>query len=150
MIKVAVVIDTWFPAIGGGQINAWEISKRLAKKGVKIDVITRNNGRDDLPRTKNIRIYKLGKNSKPEDTLSKLLFIIQALNFLKDKNYDLIHTHPFLSALSAKLISMVKKTPTVIMPVSACFNPYHRTSIHKTRFSMSRARMHLMFHFQKA
>ena len=31
-MKVAVIIDTWFPFVGGGQINAWEISKRLAKK----------------------------------------------------------------------------------------------------------------------
>lgn len=112
-IKIAVIIDTWFPAIGGGQINAWEISKRLAKKDILIDIITRNNGKDNLKKIKYLNIYKLGPKSNPESSLGKASFLFRLFIFVLKRDYDLIHVHPFLPALSAKLLSLIKGKPII-------------------------------------
>ena len=112
-MKVAVIIDTWFPFIGGGQINAWEISKRLAQQGVEIDIITRNNGKDNLEKIKNIGVIKLGSESKPTDTLSKLVFLISAYLFVARRNYDLVHAHAFLPGITARLLMVFKGIPAI-------------------------------------
>src|SRR3989344_830693 len=112
-MKVAVLIDTWFPFMGGGQINAWEISKRLAQKGIQIDIITRNCGRDKLKRVKNITVYKLGSKSAANNSLSKILFIFRSLLFVYRKNYDLIHAHAFLPGITARLLMVSKGIPAV-------------------------------------
>src|SRR3989338_10921447 len=103
-MKVAVLIDTWSPVVGGGQINAWEISKRLAKKGVEIDIVTRNCGRDKLKRVKNLHVYKLGSKSAANNSLSKILFLFKSFIFISKKNYDLIHAHAFLPGITARLL----------------------------------------------
>ncbi|OGD81369.1 hypothetical protein A3G14_05435 [Candidatus Curtissbacteria bacterium RIFCSPLOWO2_12_FULL_38_9] len=112
-MKVAVLIDTWFPFMGGGQINAWEISKRLAKQGVEIDIVTRNCGRDKLKRVKNITVYKLGSKSAANNSLSKILFLFKSYYFISKKNYDLIHAHAFLPGITARLLMVLKGIPAI-------------------------------------
>lgn len=112
-MRIAVVLDTWFPFIGGGQINAYEISKRLAKGKIFVDIITRNNGNEHLQLPKNLRIVKLGKYSEPQNTISKILFEIRAFFYLIRKDYDIIHAHAFLSGITARLTSVINKNPTV-------------------------------------
>src|SRR3990167_8870430 len=92
-MKIAVVIDTWFPAVGGGQINTWEITKRLASK--------------------NLKIIKLGEKNEPDDSLSKIIFAFKIIPFLLRKEYDLYHVHPFLPAPFVKMAGFLKKTPVV-------------------------------------
>lgn len=112
-MKVAVIIDTWFPFIGGGQINAWEISKNLASRGVKIDIITRNNGKYKNVKIKNLRVIKLGKTSPAGNSMSKIFFTLKALLFLYKNDYDLVHAHAFLPGIAARLIMIFKVTPSV-------------------------------------
>src|SRR3990167_10048588 len=113
-MKVAVLIDTWFPFIGGGQINAWEISKRIAQKGTEVDIITRNNGQDNLKNIKNLKIVKLGPFAKPENPFSKLAYLIRAFFYIYRRDYDLVHVHAFLPGLTARLLMVFKRTPTVL------------------------------------
>lgn len=113
-MRVAVIIDTWFPVIGGGQINAWEISRRLAQKNLRIDIITRHNGRDNLRTPKNLHVFKLGGHAKPFDALSKILFILQAFLFLRRRNYDIFHAHAFLPGITARLLSITKGIPSIL------------------------------------
>lgn len=112
-MKVAVIIDTWFPFIGGGQVNAWEISKRLAQQGVEIDIITRNCGKDDLKRVKNISVYKLGPKSETDDSFSKIMFLFRSFFFIYKKDYDLVHAHAFLSGITARLLMVFKGIPVL-------------------------------------
>lgn len=112
-MKIAVVIDTWFPAIGGGQVNVWEISKRLAKKDFEIDILTRNNGEDNLKKIKYLKINKYGKVSRPESIPARLLFIFWLFFFLLKNKYDIIHVHPFLPALVCSLAGFIKRIPVV-------------------------------------
>jgi len=113
-MKIAVVIDTWLPAIGGGQINAWEISKRIAGKHYQIDIITRDNGKDNLTMPKYLKVIKLGSKSNPGSPLSKIIFSASLVPFLLTHDYQLIHVHPFLPAPFVKLVSFIKKVPAVI------------------------------------
>ena len=112
-MKIAVVIDTWFPAVGGGQINAWEISKRIAKSGHKIDIITRNNGEYKGQKVKNLKVLQIGSKSNPDDNLSRTFFLIRAFYLIRRRNYDVIHLQAFLPGLLAPLIRYFLKKPTI-------------------------------------
>ncbi len=112
-MKVAVVIDAWLPAIGGGQINAWEISKRLSKKGVKIDILTRNNGSYKTRKIKNLNVYRFGHKSKPDDNLSRIIFLVKAFFFIAKRDYDIVHLQAFLPGLLALPIRYLLKKQTV-------------------------------------
>lgn len=113
-MKVAVIIDTWFPYIGGGQINAWEISNRLASQELQIDIVSRNNGQDGLKLPKNLNVLKLGGESKPFDSLSKILFMAKAFLFMARRDYDIIHAHAFLPGIVARFLSVTKGTPSIL------------------------------------
>lgn len=113
-MKIAVIIDTWFPHVGGGQINAWEISKRLADKGLQIDIITRNNGQDNLKLPKNLNVFKLGGESKPFDSISKILFVVRAFLFIAKRDYDIVHAHAFLPGITARFLSVTKGIPSIL------------------------------------
>lgn len=112
-MKVAIVIDTWFPAIGGGQINALEISKRISNKKNRIDIITRNQGKFNEKQFKNIKIYRIGKISKPLDNISRLYFLYKTYFLIKKENYDLIHLHAFLPGLLSPLVRKVLRKPVI-------------------------------------
>jgi glycosyltransferase involved in cell wall biosynthesis len=113
-MKVALIIDSWFPAIGGGQINSWEISKRLANKNLKIDIITRNCGEDALEKSHFLKVYKLGPQTRPDSLLSEFYFLINLFFFLLARRYDLIHVHPFLPAIPAKILSLIRHVPIIL------------------------------------
>lgn len=112
-MKVAVIIDTWFPFIGGGQISAFEIAKRIASKNFQIDIITRNNGKDFLPRVKFLNIVKLGKFSSPNDNLSKITFTIRAFLYIYRRDYDIIHAHAFHPGIIARILMVARGIPTI-------------------------------------
>src|SRR3989344_1138092 len=112
-MKIAVVIDTWFPAIGGGQINAWEISKRITKSGHKIDIITRSNGGYKGEKVRNLNVVQIGSTSTPDDNFSRMFFLIRAFFLIRRKNYDVIHLQAFLPGLLAPFIRYFLKKPTI-------------------------------------
>src|SRR3989344_4416398 len=112
-MKVAILIDTWFPFIGGGQINAWEIARRIAKSNTQIDIITRNSGKDNLKYLKNLKVFKLGSKSNPNNSFSKIIFLIRSFFFIKSQGYDLIHAHAFLPGITARLLMVFKGIPAV-------------------------------------
>ena len=107
-MKIAVIIDTWFPHIGGGQINAYETSKRLAQKGVNVDIITRNNGKDNLTQIKNLKVIKLGSFKKPHDLISQIIFCLRSYFFVLKRDYDLVHAHAFWPGITARLLMITK------------------------------------------
>lgn len=120
-IKVVMVLDAWFPIHGGGQFHTWEIAKRLVRKGIKIDIITRaledEEGRkftqDESYFGGKLRIYRIKPVSKFETGLSRLLFLIEIIFILLNRNYDLIHAHSVLPGIPAKIASFIKRKPVV-------------------------------------
>ncbi len=113
MAKIAVVVDTWFPFVGGGQINAYEVSRRLAKTGFKIDIITRNCGQSNLNLPKNLKVIKLGNPQRVNSSISQTIFCARALFYLLKNDYDLIHAHAFLPGLTARFAMLFKGIPAV-------------------------------------
>jgi len=113
-MRIALLIDTWFPFIGGGQINALEISKRIAKENLLIDIITRNNGKDDLNMPKNLKVFKLGPKAAPDDVISKIVYLLRSFFFVYKRDYDLVHAHAFLSGIIARLLMVIKGIPGVL------------------------------------
>lgn len=114
-MRIAVLIDTWFPFVGGGQVNAWEISKILAQKGEKVEIITRNNGKDNIQNLKNLKITKLGKLSKTSSDTARIAYLLRALFYLMRNDFDLIVAHAFLPGLVARLIMAIKKKPAILV-----------------------------------
>lgn len=112
-MKVALIIDTWFPTIGGGQINAFEISKRLTRQDVSIDVITRNTGTDNFKLPANLKVIKLGQKAKPFDYFSKVVFLFNAYLYIRKRDYDLVHAHAFLPGITARLLSIFIGIPSI-------------------------------------
>lgn len=112
-MKVALIIDTWFPQIGGGQINAIEISKRIANKNCLIDIITRDCGKYELKLSKYLSVIKLGNRQNPNSYFSKIIFIFSSFLYILKNEYDLVHAHAFLPGLTAKLIMIFKKIPAL-------------------------------------
>lgn len=114
MTKVAVIADTWFPFIGGGQVSTYEIHKRI-KKGLMIDIVTPNNGSDRHFYPKNVKQVKIGPYTKPTlSFLPRIIYLIRLFSYLKSSDYSLIVIHPFFPAIPAKLINILKKTPIVM------------------------------------
>jgi len=114
-MRIAVLIDTWFPFIGGGQINAWEISKRLAKGGVQVEIVTRSGGKDNLGKIANLKVIKLGSNSKPNDEFSRFKYLFQSLVYCTRNGHDLIVAHAFLPGLVAKMFMILKNKPAILV-----------------------------------
>src|SRR3989344_6843930 len=112
-MKVAVLVDTWFPFIGGGQINALEISKRLTKKGVKVEIITRNNGHEKIQYPKNLTVVKLGSKSLPKNNLARYVYLLRAFLYVYKNDFDIVHAHAFLPGIIARLLMITRGVPTV-------------------------------------
>lgn len=112
-MKIAVVIDTWFPFMGGGQITALEISKRLSKKGIKVDIITRECGNYKSERIRNLKIIKLGKKSAPENNFAKVSFLIESFFYILTRDYNLVHGHAFLPGFTLFLLKIIKNIPVI-------------------------------------
>ncbi len=112
-MKIAVVIDTWFPFIGGGQVNTWEISKRIAQKGHQVDIVTRNNGDYKQEKVKNLGVIRLGPKSDPDNNLSRIIFLIKSFFYIKGKDYELVHLQAFLPGLLSPVVKHLLKKRTV-------------------------------------
>lgn len=115
-MKIAVLIDAWFPHIGGGQVHAYELAKNLAQRhGVTLEIITRRipgtAWKDDK---KNIKIVKFGPSLPFENIFGRILYLVQSFIHLLTRKYDLIHVHAFSPGPVAKLIGVLKKTPVIM------------------------------------
>ncbi len=110
--KVVMLIDAWFPHIGGGQIHTWELSKELYKKGIDVKIITRDLGRwiNDFPE---IEVIRLGSQRKFDSIYGRLEYLVWAtLKCLKEE-YDILHGHAFSPGLILPIVKFFKRKPIV-------------------------------------
>lgn len=114
-MKIAVLIDAWFPHVGGGQIHAFELAKNLAEKpGVEIEIITRCHPGSSPASPNKVKIIRLGPCLPFENIFGRLFYLLRAFIYLLPRKYDLIHVHAFSPAIPAKAVSIIKKTPIVM------------------------------------
>lgn len=121
-IKVAVLIDAWFPIYGGGQVHVLEISKRIAKKNnFYIEIITSNLGNSNSyfdgnlvnKKSTNFKIVRLGPSFSFGNPLGRMAYLFLTFLYLLQREFDIIHAHAFLPGFPAKIISLIKGRPVI-------------------------------------
>ncbi|MFH1308562.1 MAG: glycosyltransferase family 4 protein [Patescibacteria group bacterium] len=117
-MRILQITATFFPVIGGQEKVVYEISKRLIKKGYKVDILTSDSLCEDqnLPsvsQLEGIKIIRL-KNTKH---LAGYGYAPALKKWLKqyERNYDLIHSHGYNRYLSEFAIGFTK-LPVVFTP----------------------------------
>jgi glycosyltransferase involved in cell wall biosynthesis len=117
-LRIAQVCPRYSPDIGGVETDVKEISERLVLAGHKVEVITT----DPSSRLKKQEIINGVKVSRFKSYApgNSYYFAPQIYNYLKNRNYDLIHAHSYhaFPALFAALSE--RKTKFVFSPY------YHR------------------------
>lgn len=94
-VRVCVLIDAWFPFVGGGQIHVRELTRALKKHGVESTIFHANN-------------YHI---------IARALWCIgvipQVITAHKHQPFQLIHAHAFAAGMPGKILSLLLKIPIV-------------------------------------
>lgn len=95
-LSVIMLIDAWFPFVGGGQIHVRELSKHLsAQFNCQIKIFH--------PRNSSL-LYRL---------LWTFISVPQIVWFALTHQVDLIHSHAYLPGLTGKISSLILHTPLI-------------------------------------
>ncbi len=111
-IKILMLIDAWFPYVGGGQIHVWELSKQLAKIGCEITIFTRDLGRWN-EFSDGVRVIKVGFSKKFANIFGRIEYLIYALIYSLSAKYDILHAHAFSPGLIAPFVKILRNKPVV-------------------------------------
>jgi glycosyltransferase involved in cell wall biosynthesis len=111
-MRICMVIEAWHPYMGGGQVHALELVKRLEREH-SVEVITRDLvgvGRETGVASKVVRI---GPCTKLGSALGRMLWIARATLRILSRKYDLIHAHSNIAGYPAWLAGKLSRTPVV-------------------------------------
>jgi len=113
-IKVAMVIQSYYPHVGGAERQIMSLSPYLHKKGVEITIYTRKRRglatREMIEGNRVIRIYSPGPK-----IIAALFYSIGTLLKIQRDKPDIVHAHELLSpTTTAALAKMVLKKPNVV------------------------------------
>jgi glycosyltransferase involved in cell wall biosynthesis len=121
--RIVIIIDAWYPIIGGGQVHVWEISKRIVKnEDVYVEIVTRKLkneegelfNKDEYSYNGKLKIKRLGLTSHWNNFFVEVTYLIHLIIYLLINKYDLIHVQPFLPALPGKLVSLIRNKPLIV------------------------------------
>lgn len=115
-MKIVMLIDAWFPLIGGGQIHVWELSKQLANNNHDVVIYTRNLGISNES-YKNIKVIKVGHFKNFSNILGRIEYLFLALLFCLKENYDILHTHAFSPGLLVPILKFFKNKKPMVFTV---------------------------------
>lgn len=137
-----MLIDNWFPIVGGGPINIWETSRYLIENfNNEIDLYVRalknENGvkvtRNESYYNDKLRIFRIGPCTSFNNICGRLIWLIAVLPAIlqnhRSKKYNLVHAHAFLSAIPAKIIHLLYKIPIIYT--------IHGTTINKKTYRLT-------------
>lgn len=107
-MKILMVIDAWYPHVGGGQVHVWELSKKLVDFDNEVTIYTRDLGEwnDYYPK---IKVIRVGHFKKFANVIGRLEFLILAQIYALFSNYDILHLHAFSPGLIAPLVKIFRK-----------------------------------------
>ncbi|MBU2572898.1 MAG: glycosyltransferase, partial [Elusimicrobia bacterium] len=114
--SVLMLSQTFYPAIGGSEKQALELSRALTARGIKVAVLTRRI--ENAPRRETIdgvavrRLRTLGSGA-----VDSIVFMIKSFFYLLTHaaDYDVVHVHLASSpAVAAALASMVTGKKAVV------------------------------------
>ena len=117
-MKIFIVIDYWFPYVGGGPMHVAHITNNLPlKDDDSVTVITSklhtalNHKADSLKYS--FDVIHLGPSMAFNQIVGRLLFLKDLFIFLLKNDFDIIHVHPFTPVLLIKLVSVLKRKPAI-------------------------------------
>jgi glycosyltransferase involved in cell wall biosynthesis len=121
-MKIAILIDTFLPYEGGGQIFVWETARRIVlKENVRVNIITRKLVVNKSKIEKNeeyldgrLKITRLGFCGSWNNVISRIFFIFLAFFYLLPRDFDLIDAQAFISGIPGKLAAMIKRKPVIL------------------------------------
>lgn len=111
-MRILLVNDAWFPHMGGGQVHAWELSKKLADLGVETTILTRNLGEWNET-YKNVKVIRLGHVKQFSNLWSRVSYLFLALIYILRADYDILNLHSFSPGLLAPIVRLFKGKPIV-------------------------------------
>jgi len=108
-MKIAYVLDFFYPYIGGVQTLFFNLAKQMAKRGHEVSVLTSSCGSDkSFEIIDGINVYRFGKSRT--DFLPLSLFD----SHFRSKKFDLIHTSTYPSIIPSYFLSRLKKIPSIL------------------------------------
>ncbi|MFA5029983.1 MAG: glycosyltransferase family 4 protein [Patescibacteria group bacterium] len=119
--KIAIIIDAWFPLIGGGQVYVQEIAQYLSRTcNFQVDIYTRriflSGSQHEKINLGDVVIHKIGLRTPFENIFSRLYFLVAVtFTLLIKPSYDLYLPQSIVPALVGKVVSFFKKRPAVLV-----------------------------------
>lgn len=114
--KVLMVVDAWFPLVGGGQIHVLEIAKNLAKQGFNITVLTRDLGKWS-DKVEGVEFLRVGHFRDFADPLGRIEFLIISLWVALTRSYDILHLHAFSPGLLTPFVKFFRPSKKIVFTV---------------------------------
>lgn len=120
--KILILIDSWFPYLGGGPVHVWELSKRLALQyDYQITILTRKLPGDNskIPvvpaQLKNkLKVITLGPIARWDNLFIRIWYLASAFLMGLRLDTDLIHVHAFSPCLIGRLLGWLKRRPVIM------------------------------------
>jgi glycosyltransferase involved in cell wall biosynthesis len=103
-MRVVMVIQKYYPLVGGAERQLQQLSSRLAARGVQVTILTRHyDNLASFELVDGVPVYRLpAPGPKP---LAALLFILSALWRIRQLRPDIVHAHELLSPATVALLS---------------------------------------------
>jgi glycosyltransferase involved in cell wall biosynthesis len=125
-LKIAMMIDAWFPIHGGGQVHVAKLIEHLVRThGCEVDLYVRQlvdaKGRkwkkNEVHMDGKFRVFRVGPCTKFFNNRGRLSWLFSVIPSVMRNNiakkYDLIHAHAFLAGMPGKVLSTVLRKPIV-------------------------------------
>lgn len=114
-MKVCIVIDHWFPTIGGGPEHVRQIVNHIVDPNIEIEVVTSRLKTYDVdvpskPYFKG-RLKTLPPKGSYFSLINRLKFTYSLTKYLFQAEFDILHVHPFLPLLVAKTVAVIRRKP---------------------------------------
>jgi len=119
IMKIAMMIDSWFPVIGGGPVHVLELSKRLIRNhGCDVDVYTRavkHEGRkyegEESLFDGRIRVIRTGPCVDFWSHVGRIKYL--SLFIPGVRRYDIVHAHSYAGGIPARRMGKKTGVPVV-------------------------------------
>jgi glycosyltransferase involved in cell wall biosynthesis len=123
--RVLLVLDHFYPHVGGGETMFWELSRALVRQGHRVNVVTSRE--PDSPRRESIagvEIHRVGTLR----WFKRYSFILVSLPTIlrKARSADVIHTILYGAAIPAWLAATLLRKPGVLSVYEVFGSQWHR------------------------
>lgn len=114
--KILIVVDAWFPLVGGGQVHVLEIAKNLAKLGFNITVLTRDLGKWSV-KVEGVEFLRVGHFKDFANPLGRIEFLLISLWRVLINDYDILHLHAFSPGLLTPFVKLFRPSKKIVFTV---------------------------------